>query len=132
MALAISAAMGSAEGMTPSERRPSNVPFGVAKLGDLLLQGAPVVENRVRPLEHALAFGRKPVEALAALDDRHAELLLELAEAPRKGRLRHIAGLGRAREVLLTRKRDEVLELADIHRLRASIAADAGRVEAAD
>src|SRR5215475_8698295 len=73
--------------------------LGVAQLGDFLLQGTPVVEDGVRPFEHPLALWRKPVKTLAALDDRHAQLLFELAYAARQRRLRDVAGLGRAREV---------------------------------
>ena len=35
----------------------------------------------MRPLQHPLALRRQPVEALAALDDRHAQFLFELADA---------------------------------------------------
>ena len=69
----------------------------------------------MRPLEHALAVGGQPVEALAALDDRDAQLLFELADAARERRLRDVAGLRGAREVLLPRERDQVLQLADVH-----------------
>ena len=101
--------------MTPSDSRPISVPLVVAQLGDLLLQGPPVVENGVGPLENLFALRCQTVEALAALDDRHAQLLLELADAPGQGRLRHVAGLGRAREVLLAGERGQVLKLADVH-----------------
>jgi hypothetical protein len=72
----------------------------------------------VRPLQHPLAVRREADEALPALDDRHAELLLELPDAARQRGLRHVAGLGRAGEVLLAGEGDEVLELTDIHGVR--------------
>ena len=87
----------------------------IAQRFDLLLQRRPVVENGVRPLEDALAVRREAVKTLAALDDRDAELLLELADAARERGLRHVAGLRGAREVLLTRQRHQILQLPDIH-----------------
>jgi hypothetical protein len=57
-------------------------PFGVAQLGDFLLQRCPVVEDCMRPLQHALAFLREAVEALPAFDDRHAQPCLAGGYAP--------------------------------------------------
>ena len=115
MALAISAAIGSADGMTPTERWPRSAPPVLRRCAMSCCSDAPVVENGVRPLQHPLAVGREADEALAALDDGHAQLLLELPDAARQRGLRHVAGLGRAREVLFAREGDEVLELADVH-----------------
>ena len=55
------------------------------------------------------------MEAMAALDNRDAELLFELADAAGQGRLRDVTGLRRAGEVLFAGKRDKILKLADIH-----------------
>ena len=52
---------------------------------------------------------------MAALDDRRAELLLELADRRRQRRLRDVAGLGRAAEMLLAGERHEIFELPDHH-----------------
>src|SRR5690606_10948023 len=83
-------------GRYDTERKPPGQrALGAAQRRNLLLQRRPVVEDSVRPPEDALTLCRKAVEALAALDDRHAEFLLELADAPRKRRLRDVARLGR-------------------------------------
>ena len=66
-------------------------------------------------LEHALALGRQSVETLPALHDGDSELLLELADAPRKRGLRDVAGFRCTREMLLAGESCQVLELADIH-----------------
>jgi len=55
------------------------------------------------------------VKAVTALDDGNAELLFELADAAGERRLRDVAGLCRAGEVLFARKRDKILELPNIH-----------------
>ena len=111
----ISPAIGSADGIDAHRQPPAERTDGAAHRLDFLLQRGPVVEDGVRPLEDALAFGRQPVESLAALDDRHAQLLFELTNASGERRLRDVTGLRRAREVLFARQRDEVLELADVH-----------------
>ena len=55
------------------------------------------------------------MEPLAAFDDWHAELLFELTDAAGECRLCDVAGLRRPREMLFTRQRDKILELADVH-----------------
>ena len=82
-----------------------------------------MVEDEMGPFQDPLALGRKPDEALAAGDDRHPKLLLELADAARKGRLGDIAGLGGAREVLLAGQGGQILQLPNIH--GATIACEA-------
>ncbi len=62
-----------------------------------------------------MAVWCQAVKALAALDDRHAEFLFELTNAPREGRLAHVAHLRCPREVLFAGERDEVLKLPDVH-----------------
>ena len=62
-----------------------------------------------------MAVWRQAVKALATLDDRYAQFLLELANAPRQGRLAHVAHLRCPREVLFPGKRDEILQLPDVH-----------------
>ena len=108
-------AIGSADGITPIDRRPDERTGRVAQRFDLLLHRRPVVEDGVRPLEHALAFAGQPVEALAALDDRDAQFLFELTDTAGERRLRHVTGLRGAREVLLARERHQILQLADVH-----------------
>ena len=53
---------------------------------------------------------------MAALDDRRAQLLLELPDRRRQRRLRDVAGFRRAAEMPLARQRHEIFELADHHR----------------
>jgi hypothetical protein len=81
----------------------------------LLLEGLPVVENEMRPLQHPLAFRGEADVALAALDDGDAQFLLQLADPSRERGLRDVAGLGGAGEVLLAGECREILKLADVH-----------------
>ena len=74
-----------------------------------------VGEDPLRPGQHPLALGRQALEAVAALDDQDAEILLQMAQSGRQGRLRHAAGLRCPREVSLAGEADEVAELADVH-----------------
>ena len=80
---------------------------------DLLTHGARVADDAARPVEHALAFRGKALEARAAVDQEHAHLLLELFDAGRKRRLCHAAGLGGAAEVLLTGQGQDEVEFVD-------------------
>ena len=68
----------------------------------------------------AFTLGRKAQEPVTALDDRDPEVLLQLPDSARQGRLRHPAGLGRTSEVFLLRQGNRVLELPDIHEAQAS------------
>jgi hypothetical protein len=56
------------------------------------------------------------METLAALNDRDAEFLFKLSDPAGECRLRDAALLGGPGEVLLTGKRNQVLQLADIHK----------------
>src|SRR5579885_581610 len=78
---------------------------------DLLAHGARVAHDAPRPVEHALALGRKALEARAALHEQDAELILELLDAGREGRLAHAAGFRRVAEMPLTRKGNDEFEL---------------------
>ena len=81
----------------------------------LLLERVAVGQDPLRPGQHPLAFRRQPLEAVAALDHQDAQIFLEMAQAGGEGRLRHAAGLGRAREMPLAGEGHEVAELADVH-----------------
>src|SRR5262245_27700409 len=83
---------------------------------DFLLKGFPVLQDGVRPGDHALALRRQAMKAVASFDDGDAKLLFELTDPTRERRLRDAALLCRAGEVLLPGEGDEVLQLADIHR----------------
>lgn len=80
---------------------------------DLLLHGARIADNAARPAQHALAFGRKAVEARAALHQQHPEHILELLDAGREGRLGHAASLRSAPEMPLVGERNQIFELVD-------------------
>ena len=64
----------------------------------------PVVENRMGPLEHALAIRREAVKPMTALDDRDAQFLFELPDASGERWLRDVTGL-RARVKCFSRAR---------------------------
>ena len=101
--------------MTPSRSRPRNA------LVDLLDAAAQVLglgEHALGVLERELALRRQADEAMAALDDRRAKLLLELADRRRQRRLGDVAGLRRAAEMLFARQRDEIFELPEHHGAR--------------
>src|SRR5688500_9661556 len=103
-------------GRNYSDRQSSGKrPDGAAHRLDFLLQRSPVIEDRVRAFQDPLTLRREPVESLTAFDDRNAQLLLELPNAAGERWLRDVTRVRRAGEVLLTRQRNEVLELADIH-----------------
>jgi hypothetical protein len=57
----------------------------------------------------------EPGEAAPVVDERDAEIALELGQPGRERRLAGVTALRRAPEVLLAGQRDEVLELAHQH-----------------
>src|SRR5687767_3477271 len=75
-------------------KAPDQFPLLATNLPKFLIERLPVVQDKVCPLEDALAFGREADVALVTLDNRHAKLLLKLPNASRQGRLSDIAGLG--------------------------------------
>jgi hypothetical protein len=79
MALVMSPAIGSADGMTPTDNRPASDPEVLRSVS--ISCWSDVQLSRIAcPFQHALAIGGEPVESLPALDNRHAELLLELPD----------------------------------------------------
>jgi hypothetical protein len=72
-------------------------------------------EDPVRPADDPHALRREPIEAPPALDDRHVELVLQLADRRRERGLADMAGLGGAPEVPFPGEGDEVLQLPDQH-----------------
>ena len=70
----------------------------------------------MRPFQNPFAFRRKPMKSLAALDDRHSQFLLELADAAGERRLRDIASLGGPGEVLFPGESSQVDKLSYVHR----------------
>ena len=69
----------------------------------------------MRVLHGEQALRGQADEALAALDERRAELLLELLDRRRQRRLRDAASRGRAPKMLFAGERDEVGELSEHH-----------------
>ena len=55
----------------------------LAHLLQVLRQGLEIGQDAVAPFEHPLAFRREALEALAAFDDGHAEIGLELLDRRR-------------------------------------------------
>ncbi len=86
-----------------------------ARRVQLLFEADLVREHSPRPAQYDLAVGGEPAEAVAALDDRRAEVVLELAQRRRERRLGDAATLRRTCEVPFGRERGEVLELPDQH-----------------
>src|SRR6202023_4251753 len=80
---------------------------------DLLAHGAAVADDAARPVEHAFAFRREILEPRAAIDQKHAETILELLDAGGEGRLCHAAGFGGPAEMLFARQREQEFELID-------------------
>ena len=83
---------------------------------DLLPHRAGIADDAPRPVERALALGRKALEARAALHQHHAEDFLELLEAGRHRRLGDAAGLGGAPEMTLLGQRQQKFKLVDQER----------------
>ena len=67
--------------------------------------------NGPRAREDLLAGRRQHDAARLALDQRHPEVFLELAQLGREGRLAHVAALGGLAEVTRVGQRHEVLEV---------------------
>ena len=76
----------------------------VAERADFLMQALDVAEDAPGPDEDPLALGGKALEPLAALDDQHAQFLLEVLDAGGERGLRHLARRRRAREMALDRQ----------------------------
>ena len=83
----------------------------LAQRAQLMLERIAIAEDAVGPVEHPLALGGKSLEPLAAFDDGNAELGFELADGGGKSRLRDIAALGGAAEMLLARQGDQITEM---------------------
>jgi hypothetical protein len=60
---------------------PERAEQGVVTEGQILLEALIVGDDLPGPGQHALAFGGQPEEAVAANDQRHAKLFLQLAQA---------------------------------------------------
>jgi len=86
----------------------------VALAGDLLDAGA-FLQHFLRLRHDALADGRHAHLGAAALEQGHAQLVLQLADRHRQGRLADETGLGRTAEMPFARHRDDVFEFGQCH-----------------
>ncbi|MNM64192.1 hypothetical protein D3C81_755800 [compost metagenome] len=82
-----------------------------------LPQPVAVGQHPARPRKHPLAFWRKALKAPATPHNRQPELLFDAAHRARQRWLRDIAEFGGAAEVARLRKRDEVGQLPNEHRV---------------
>src|SRR5215469_9024477 len=87
----------------------------VAHLVQVCSQAIALGQDSVSPPDHQLAFGGKPAELPAALDDRHVEFALQLPDSGRQGWLAHETLAGGAAEVVLAGQRSKVLQLTNQH-----------------
>ena len=104
--------IGSAVGIDADPQPPGQA------LVDLLEPAAQILdlgENPVGVLQGHLALRRQADIAVAALDDRRPEIVLEQANRRRQRRLRHVAGVRGAAEMLFARERGEIFELTEDH-----------------
>ena len=62
-------------------------------------------------------FRGKALEVVIAIDQGHSQFTLQLRDRRGQRRLRHVAGLGSAREVSLPSDRGKVFKLAKLHAL---------------
>ncbi len=67
------------------------------------------------PGQDTFALRREPQEASVALHDRHTQFFLQVPYRSGQGRLRDMAGVRRAGEVLLAGQGHQVLELPEEH-----------------
>lgn len=66
-------------------------------------------------LEEQRSFGQQAHSAGSALEEAHAELVLQALDGAREGGLGHVQARRGAADVLLLRDGDEVMKLGDAH-----------------
>jgi hypothetical protein len=74
-----------------------------------------LVHRTFRPAEQGLTRFRQFQPFGAALDEAHAELLLQIGDTPRQGRLRPSAGPARPPEAAMCRDQIEVRQCVQVH-----------------
>ena len=104
--------IGSAVGITPSRSRPVS-PLSISSIARAQVLG--LGEDAMGVLERELALRGQADETMAALDERRAELLLELPDRRGKRRLRDMTRLRRPAEMLFARQRHEICQLSQHH-----------------
>lgn len=93
------------------QRRGQLVLAGLGQLADAL----GLFEDLLRLGDDAFAHWRQAHGALAALEDQHPQLVLELLHADREGRLADVATLGGTAEVLFLGEGDDVAQFGEGH-----------------
>ena len=109
--------IGSAVGMAPSRSRPDR-PLSISSMSLRMISAS--ARMRWACSSASSALPRQADEAVAALDDRRAEILLELANRRRERGLRHVAGVRRAAEMLFARQRHKIFQLPQHHGAQSS------------
>ena len=89
----------------PGER----IAVALGELDDFLAR----FEDAARPRDDLFAGGGQRHALGRALDELHAEIVLELLELRRQGRLAHEAALGRTPEVARVGDRDQVTQVLE-------------------
>ena len=93
------------------QRRPRTLAHGPRVAACPMQAAHQVVSQRLE-----IAARRRQGSPLGAPhEERSAYPILQCADAPAEGRLRHVASVRRARKVLLLRQRQKVLEPVQIH-----------------
>jgi signal peptide peptidase SppA len=83
------------------------------------LERTHIARDAARPIQHALAFGGKPLESRAAKHQLHAKLVFKLADGRRQAGLGDAAGFGSAAKVTLVCKGYKHFKFVD-HRSRVA------------
>ncbi|OAE12214.1 hypothetical protein AZH11_13805 [Pseudomonas simiae] len=96
----------------------ASVELGHAR--DFMAQQRRTLHQAQGVLQHHLAFGGRAQVLIGAVHQYAAELLLQTLDAAAEGRLGNAHGVGGAHETAVLVQRNEVAQLAEIHRGPAS------------
>src|SRR5581483_6153575 len=103
------------------DAEPDRSRFGIERASRDRADLLDFVEHLARALGDLAADVGEQHLARRALDERHAELILELLDLRGEGRLAHEARFGGAAEMLVFRERHQISEIAQVHRLLPSV-----------
>ncbi|MNJ70732.1 hypothetical protein D3C77_672120 [compost metagenome] len=93
------------------ERRRQLVLAGLGQFADAL----GLFQHLLRLGDYAFADRGQAYRALAALEDEHAELVLQFLHPDRQGRLADVAALGGTAEMLFLGEGDDVAQFSEGH-----------------
>ena len=99
----------------PGEAHPQDAGGAPAHLVDIGLKCGDVIDDLPSAVQQELACRCEVHPAGGAVEQLDAQLIFQLADLLREGRLGHMQALGRAAEVPFFRHRNEVVQLADVH-----------------